>query len=65
MFSSRISLAKGTLAVYDVLGQIIFTSKITNRKTEINIRTYPKGVYFIQIQTEKGIMRKKFVTEGK
>ncbi|MFH1004574.1 MAG: T9SS type A sorting domain-containing protein [Bacteroidota bacterium] len=47
--------------VTDVLGQIIYKTKITTEKTEINLRQQPKGVYFVQVNTPSRWMSKKII----
>jgi Secretion system C-terminal sorting domain len=54
---------KGKVSIYNLLGEIINTTEITNYKTEIDVSTLPKGLYFVEVESEKGIMRKKFVKE--
>jgi hypothetical protein len=54
---------KGKVSIYNLLGEIINTSEITNYKTEIDVSTLPKGLYFVEVESEKGIIRKKFVKE--
>lgn len=47
--------------VTDVLGQVIYKTKITAEKTEINLRQQPKGVYFVQVNTPSRWMSKKII----
>ena len=39
-----------SMKVFNVLGEEVLSTKITKEKTEIDISTYPKGVYFVRIQ---------------
>jgi len=45
------------VSIYTVLGQVVYVD--TKPKTELDISSFRKGIYIIEIQTEKGIVRKK------
>ena len=47
------------LEIYNTLGSPIYSGKITNKKTEINLREQPSGIYFIRI----GKVIKKIIKE--
>lgn len=51
---------KKTLDLYDVNGRHVF-SKITNDKSNIDVRTLNEGVYTLTIKTFNGIINKKLV----
>jgi hypothetical protein len=42
----------------NVFGQIIFSNNVNGNNTVINTSDYAEGVYYIQMQTEKGIVTK-------
>ena len=50
------------IKIYNLLGQCVYQSAINNQYT-ININQLPSGLYFAEIKTEKGIVRKKVVKE--
>ena len=50
-----------TLSVYDVLGQLIITQD--SSKNSIDLSFFPSGVYFVKLETEKGMEIKKIVKE--
>ncbi len=53
-----------SIKMYDVLGEEVNSLKPTgNSKIEIDVSNLTQGVYFVTIQTEKGIVRKKVVKE--
>jgi len=54
---------EGVLTIYNVLGEKVFTTKIINNQTEIDVGNLPKGMFFVEVQTNKGIIRKKVVKE--
>ena len=50
------------LEIVNLLGQTIYISYINN-KARIDVSAFPKGVYFIKLNTEKETVVKKFVKE--
>ncbi len=63
--SLTLTFAKGggTITIYNVLGEIVFTSPNTTHTKEIDISALPSGVYFVRVQNEKQNFYKKFVKE--
>ena len=52
------------LKIYDVVGNLILEKRINYyNKTNINVSTFPSGVYIIEAMTEKGMVVSKFVKE--
>lgn len=51
------------ISVYDVRGQLLSQQPMLQPKTNIDISTFAKGLYYIKLKTEKGIAVKKFVKE--
>lgn len=49
----------GKLILLNVFGQEIYNQKISDEKTEIDLSEYNEGIYFLSLQTEEGIFRKK------
>jgi hypothetical protein len=51
--------------VYDILGNLIrnYESGIRNKEATIDISSYANGMYFVEIKTEKGVVRKKVVKQ--
>jgi hypothetical protein len=47
----------------DVLGQEIYYLQTANNKTEVDISHLPSGIYILQVQSESGVVSKKFVKE--
>jgi len=41
----------------------LFFRLVFSRKAEISLATYPKGVYFLQIITDKGVVTKKLTLQ--
>lgn len=60
-------ITKGELRVENVLGQLVCTKKITTNGTgideTINLSQYPKGIYFVQINTGGVVEVRKIVLE--
>jgi len=51
------------IKLVNVLGKEIYNQKISNEKTEINLSEYSKGIYFLIVDTEEGIFRKKIFVQ--
>jgi len=51
------------IKVLNYLGQTIDNINVNGMKVTINTSTYDAGIYFIQIETEKGISNQKIVIE--
>ncbi len=49
------------IKIYNVLGCEILKQVQNDKNTTIDIANLSKGIYFIEAQTEKGIIRRKFV----
>lgn len=50
-----------SVALYDAQGRIFKQEKTDSKNTKINLQPYPLGVYYLKINTEKGIAIKKVV----
>ena len=49
--------------ILNYTGQIVSDNKFNNKELIINTSVYNSGIYFIQIETEKGISTKKVIIE--
>ena len=47
------------LNLLNILGQEIYNQKISGDNTEISLSEFSDGIYFLIVETEKGIFRKK------
>ena len=48
-----------SIAVYDVMGRIMFEKDAVTDKLEIDSRNFPGGVYFVQVTTRENIVFNK------
>ena len=55
------SLVEGHFVILNMLGEVVYQKEIKDIKTEIDISSLPKSVYFVEAQSEKGTARKKIV----
>lgn len=55
----------GTITIMDVMGKTIpiAIGTITTTNNTINVSGLTKGIYFLQVQTDKGLVSKKFIKE--
>jgi hypothetical protein len=55
------------IKVINVLGEKIFSESLSQfvgeYKKQIDLKNYPKAVYFLEIETEKGVMNKKLILQ--
>jgi hypothetical protein len=51
------------IAIYNILGNEVYSGESLNRVVEIDVRLLSPGIYFLQVQTEKGSIVKKFIKE--
>lgn len=52
------------VTLINLMGTIIYTSRITSRQSNIDMQYYPKGVYFLRITAEnKNIITQKIILE--
>ncbi len=49
--------------IVNVLGEVVFQSEIHHPKSEIDIKNYEQGVYFVEIKSGEEVMRKRFVKQ--
>ena len=53
-----------TIHIYNVLGEeVLKLERIATSEKAIDISAWNAGVYFVEVETEKGIVRRKFVKE--
>jgi hypothetical protein len=51
------------LSIYNMQGQLLLSQPVLQNKTEINISSLAKGIYYIKLSTQQGLAVKKFVKE--
>ena len=62
-FSKQNNL-QSSVSIVNLLGEKLYQEKFLNQsKLTIDIRDYPVGIYFVQIENEKGRITKKFIKE--
>lgn len=67
--SGKLRVRNGTnskdldLALVNSYGETIYTEKMNSPETFINVENYSKGIYFLQMKTEEGILSKKVVIQ--
>lgn len=57
------NISKARLKVLNMLGELVYTSTVTKRKSNIDISTLIKGAYIIQVSDGKEIGRQKLIRE--
>ena len=59
--STTQQLNKSTIAIFNSLGDLIFKSEIRNQESEIDLSSYPKGIYFLKVNNSNKMSVKKIV----
>ncbi|MDQ1097858.1 MULTISPECIES: S8 family peptidase [Chryseobacterium] len=54
---------KSVFNVYDTSGKKLQSGSIRNSKEPVDLSSYPKGIYIIEIKTEQGTVSKKVIKE--
>jgi hypothetical protein len=49
-----------SIKVFDAIGHLIF---VNSNSKEVDLSTFTKGIYLLEIQTQEGILRKKLIKE--
>ncbi len=57
----EVSSMMKTIKVYNLVGQIVFNAEVKSKTYKVNTSNFTNGAYFIEVETEKGFIRKKFV----
>jgi len=52
------------ISIVNLFGELIFSANdIESKNDKIDVSVFPKGIYFIQVETKNGIYRKKFIKD--
>lgn len=51
------------LSIFSIMGKRVFTGKLENGKTSIDVSNFSKGSYIINIQSPEEVIRRKFIVE--
>jgi len=58
------AISKNTLiSIFNIQGQLLLNQSLTQEKVEIDISSFSKGMYFLKVNTDKGMEIKKFIKE--
>ncbi len=57
------SFIGSTIKIQNILGEIVFETKIQTLKPEMDLSSFPKGIYFVDLQTKRGIVIKKLIKQ--
>ncbi len=62
-FQNQKDLQNTLISIYNMEGQLLLQQAINQEKTELNISSFAKGVYFINISDDKNLKHIKFIKE--
>ena len=54
---------KARIEILDIQGQLLTTLAANNGRTNIDVSSFPNGVYIVEVKTAKGVSVKRFVKE--
>lgn len=66
-FNSLISIAFSTsikhlpITIINIVGEVIYESTITSQQSTIDLSNFSNGIYFVRMQSEKGMIVKKII----
>jgi hypothetical protein len=61
---SQVNTTKAEIEIYNIVGELIYTTEITNLQTTLDLSKVAKGIYFIKLtNTQKNITSGKIVIE--
>jgi uncharacterized repeat protein (TIGR03803 family) len=63
-FTIEETAANNELVITNILGELIYKTKTNSDKTEVSLNNVPGGIYFLQINTEKGSISKKILIQN-
>jgi len=49
------------IGVYDIYGREVLKTEVGSQKTEVDLNSQPKGIYFVKVRTERGVVIEKVV----
>ena len=56
-----------SISIINVVGEAIYTADldqfVSQFTKEVSLATYPKGIYFLEITTDKGVINKKLILQ--
>lgn len=55
--------SNSTYHLFDNLGQLVISGKLTSETTTIDVKALPTGIYLLQVQSPQGITTQKLVKE--
>ncbi|NOZ45452.1 MAG: T9SS type A sorting domain-containing protein [Chlorobi bacterium] len=63
IYIDQLSNNQSTVFIYNLIGSIIYTKQITQANATLNISDLQKGIYFIQVKSDKSSSTEKIILE--
>jgi hypothetical protein len=60
---NNLQLVNGEIEIYDLLGNIIYTSPLHSPNQEMDISPFQSGIYFLKTKMKEGTITKKIVKQ--
>ena len=52
-----------SISISDIKGSLIFSKSYEQNNTLINVSNFDKGIYFLEIETNDGVINKKLILQ--
>ena len=52
---------RSTIEIYDALGRNVFQTEIHNQKSEFDLSSFMKGIYFVQLRNNEQTITRKII----
>jgi hypothetical protein len=56
-------VSKTSLQIFNTMGELEYSSALSNQKTDIDVLSFASGIYFVQLVNGNNISRKKFIKQ--
>lgn len=63
IFTTNSTQQINTIEVFNNLGQTVYSKKVTSKNTTIDLTSFPKGLYLVQLKTNNKVVTKKMIYE--
>ncbi len=63
LLNVKLSQEFESVEITNMLGQLLYSNKVTDSFLQIDISSYTSGVYFIRLKGDNGVATKKFIKE--
>jgi hypothetical protein len=59
--SAKMMLSAKSISIYNSIGKLVYSVKVTSGRTEINLGWLAEGMYIVEVETENGVSAKRII----